>query len=333
MKRFVRKILFFFLPLAMIVAVVIGIDFFKIFGFQDYYEGNTIGLNREMVCTTTYNEYHKQEKFDSFIFGSSRSQAFKCKEWAQYINDDAVPFHFDASGEGVWGISMKMNYVVECGGTIENAIIVLDRETLITTKARKGHLFVPMPCVSKASNYDYYLTYIKASLDGEFLLAYSDYSMFGEHKEYMGHLIRKTKYDHKPNRINCDLWYGYDDHIRDDSLGYYKALIEDETFYDRPVVEFLKCDITQEEIDQLQTIKRILKKFKTNYKIVISPVYDQIPLENKQLKLLHEIFGKENVYDYSGINTMTNEISNYYEASHYRVHIADGILKEMYRND
>jgi hypothetical protein len=57
------------------------------------------------------------------------------------------------------------------------------------------------------------------------------------------------------------------------------------------------------------------------------------PLEKKQLDLLYDIFGEENVYDYSGVNTITNEISNYYEASHYRVHIADAILKEMYRND
>lgn len=321
------------MPFAILVGVVIGIDFFKIFGFQEYYKGNIVGLNREMVCTTTYNEYHKQEKFDSFIFGSSRSQAFKCKEWAKYINGDAVPFHFDASGEGVWGISMKMKYVVESGGRIDNAIIVLDRETLISTKARKGHLFVPMPCVSKASSFNYYSTYVRASLNAEFLLAYCDYSLFGEHKPYMGHLIRKTKYDHRPNSVNCDIWYGYDEHIRVDSLGYYNALIEDETFYDRPVEEFLKCDITAEEIEQLQTIKRILKKFKTNYKIVISPVYDQVPLEFKQLKLLYEIFGKENVYDYSGVNSFTNKISNYYEASHYRVHIADEILKRMYSQE
>ena len=41
--------------------------------------------------------------------------------------------------------------------------------------------------------------------------------------------------------------------------------------------------------------------------------------------------GKQNVFDFSGINFITNDYHNYYENSHYRPHVADYIMKEIYK--
>ena len=182
----------FILPAIFLIASAIYIDFFKIFGIQDYYSNQKVGLNREMITTTTFNNFREKEKFNSFIFGSSRSQSFKCSNWVNYLEKDAKPFHFDASGEGVWGISKKIEYIDEIGDTIKNALLVLDRTVLRVTYPRDGHLFISMPCISKSSEFKYYFTFIKASLNPKFLIANLDYSLFKTYREYMSYFIRKN---------------------------------------------------------------------------------------------------------------------------------------------
>jgi len=184
MKKFITKILIFSFPALLLIASVIYIDFFRIFGFQDYYSDQKISLNREMITTSTFNHFREKEKFNSFIFGSSRSQAFKCKNWMKYLDKHAKPFHFDASGEGILGISKKIEYIDEIGDTIKNALIVVDRTILRNINAKDGHLYIPMPCVSKSSKSNYYFAFLKASLNPKFLIANLDYSLFKTYRGY-----------------------------------------------------------------------------------------------------------------------------------------------------
>jgi hypothetical protein len=51
------------------------------------------------------------------------------------------------------------------------------------------------------------------------------------------------------------------------------------------------------------------------------------------LRYLTNLFGKENVYDFSGINEYTESIYNYYENSHYRPYVADEIMKKLYEHE
>lgn len=80
----------------------------------------------------------------------------------------------------------------------------------------------------------------------------------------------------------------------------------------------------------LEDIKDIFHKQKTNYKVIISPLYDQEKLNQNDLYYLKQIFGEKNVFDYSGINKYTRDYTNYYESSHYRPHVAREILDEVY---
>ncbi|MBD0778837.1 hypothetical protein HPE56_13620 [Maribacter sp. ANRC-HE7] len=333
MKRFIRNILVFILPVIILTLLVIWLDFFKVFGFQDYYATQTIGLNREMITTKTFNHYREEENFDSFIFGSSRSQAYKCENWAPYLPENSKPFHFDASGEGIWGISKKIEYIDELGDTIKNALVLIDRDVLRITDIRDGHLFISMPCVSKQSEVDYYGAFLKASLNPKFLISYLDYTIFKTHRGYMGPLINPNKFGHTVNDKNGDIWYGVNKEIKEDSLGYYNKQLNKGVFYERPVAEPIKCAVTEKEITQLNSIKAIFNKHNTNYKIVIGPTYDQVPMEEEQLKLLQQIFGKENIYDFSGKNVFSEPISNFYESVHYKPHVANKIMELVYKSN
>lgn len=331
MDRFLARITLFFLPISILIIFIVWIDFFKILGFQDYYSEQKIVLNREVVTTSTYNYYRETEKFDSFIFGSSRSQAFKCKNWLKHIDSDAKPFHFDSSGEGIWGISKKFEYIDGLGDSIKNVIIILDREALTKISFRKEHLYIPMPCVSGISKKDYYFTFLKASLDPVLLLAYIDLSITGKWKSYMKSRLKNPKYKHKANPLNCDLWYGYDEEIKSDSVNYYRRLMSRGVFYNRKENQKEPCEVTIKEKSQLLIINEILERHKTNYKIVISPLYDQFPLEKEQLNLLYNIFDKKNIYNFSGKNEFTNSITNYYESSHYKTSVANQIMNIIYK--
>ena len=86
-----------------------------------------------------------------------------------------------------------------------------------------------------------------------------------------------------------------------------------------------------EQLRLLKSIKAVFEKDKTNYEIVISPVYDQQRLNTKDLNQLQEIFGKEYVHDFSGKNSITDNVYNYYETSHYLPSVADTIMKIIYK--
>lgn len=333
MKKFLKNIFYFASPFLLVLALVLYFDIFKIFGFQEgYYKNNFIELPREMICTKTYQHYRDSMHFNSFILGSSRSNAFKLANWSQYLDKDAIPFHFDGNGEGIYGISSKVNYIHELGDNINNALIILDRTILSGTKIKKGHLYIPHPSVSKESYYEYYLVFLKAMIDPKFNVAYADYFIFKKNRDYMKGLINGFKYQDSTNNVNCDLWYGFDKHIKNDSLGYYNELIDQGVFYNRPKEEnSWVSEITDLEITQLNVIKDIFDRHNTNYKIVISPVYDQVPLEQEQVDLLNKIFGVENVYNFSGKNKFTEPISNYYEDNHYRPHVANEIMEIIYQ--
>ncbi len=332
MNLFLKRIICFFAPAIFVLSSVIYLDTFRIFGFyEEYYTNNFVGLNREIVCTKTYNHFREEKKFNSFIFGSSRSQAFKCKTWSQYLKKKDVTFHFDAIDEGIYGISQKVKYINELGDSINNALIVLDRKVLKLTHYRAEHLKIPLPIVSKESKFEFYSTFFKASLDPKFIMAYIDFSIFKKFREYMRFLIDRSEHPHTVNNINCDMWYGIDKSIKIDSVGYYNNQIKKGIFYKRPVKKSWESVITDLEIEQLKKIKEIFSKQKTKYKIIISPVYDQIPIEEEQLGLLNKIFGKENIYNFSGKNKFTESYTNYYEASHFRQRVTNEIMKIIHQ--
>jgi hypothetical protein len=90
--------------------------------------------------------------------------------------------------------------------------------------------------------------------------------------------------------------------------------------------------IRKKQKELLMKIKEILNSDQTNYRIVISPLYDQLKIDSTDINYLYSEFGKEHVYDFSGINDMTQSIYNYYENSHYRPFIATRVMDSIYVN-
>lgn len=331
MKYFFKRFLLFLIPLIIGLLGIIHLDVYKVFySYDDYYKNKITYFSREMVTTNTYIKYKDQLQFDSFIFGSSRSMVYQTNEWKKYLDKGAVPFHFDANAESVYGVCNKIKFIDKKGGKINNALIIIDREFLSKTINSSDEFISPV-CLTNESYLKYYWIFIQPCFDLKFLFAYLDYLNFKTYRKYMIPYFADPKggtgIDSDP--ITCDAWFRVEGKIASDSLAYYKEQIIFNEFV-RSLRKAKECKVTLAEIDQLKIIKAVFDRHHTRYKIVISPIYDQIPLEKEQLRLLNSILGKEHIYNFSGVNKFTKSIGNYYEHSHYRPFVANEILKEIY---
>ena len=332
MKKFIFNCIIFLLPFLITIIIVIYCDPFKVFlPHEEYYANNFVNLNRGVVCLKLFQKNNKKYNYDSFIFGSSRSQAFKIENWLKYLPKNSDGFHFDASGEGLYGIYNKLKYLDKTGNDIKNSLIILDLETMTCLKNRKGHLYISPPELSEESIYVYWREILSGSLNPQLLIGYFDYKINKVYRSYMGSLFNNAKYDQISNNQTGDLYYGYDKMIAINEKAYYETLIKKGVFYDRKKQVMVKRPIQPKERELLIKIHSLLIKHKTNYYIVISPLYDQFPCDTERVVLLKTIFDPNRVYDFSGRNELTNSIYNYYESSHYRPHIADYIMKKIYQ--
>lgn len=87
---------------------------------------------------------------------------------------------------------------------------------------------------------------------------------------------------------------------------------------------------TSEHIKMLNEIKAILDKDNTSYKVLICPSYSQVAYNKEDLELTETVFGKENVFNFTGINRFTQEKSNFYDATHFKKFVGKQMLDSAY---
>lgn len=333
MRRFFKKILFFTLPVLLLSVILLYSDFFKVFrSYESYTEDTFVGLNREFVCMKTFEKNaNKNLISNSFIFGSSRSQAFKCRDWDKYLSTEDVSFHFDANAEGVIGVLKKLQYLKN-KTVIKNALLIVDMEFLCQTNLKErenSHLTVSHPNISNSSFISFYKPFIKTSFTPKFAFSYYDFSIFGKYRQYMRGMISESKYPWIVDSINCDINYGIELEIKEDSVGYYNKMKKLNVFSESRKRKQKVDTLSDLTFEILKEISKIFEENKTDFNIIISPLYNQVPFKKEYLKKMEQIFKKSNVYDFSGVNYITSSFGNYYEQSHYRPHVARLILKEL----
>jgi hypothetical protein len=288
--------------------------------------------NRDFISTEVFKKNRTIHHYDSFIFGSSRTLGFQTREWKKYLEPDASPFVFEASGETLYGIYSKIKYLDEQKVPIRNALLIICRDATFEKRsarsAQDGHIFLKHPDVAKTSWFMYYLEFIKSYFDRNFITSYYAYKITHRYYPFMKNYIetRKVVYDPITNDVtipdleaeissNPDLYYqryGYRFRPRSDAGQESPSLI------------------SREQETMLREIREIFRKQKTRYRIVISPLYEQKKLNDRDLDLLRTIFDARNVFDFSGRNDITNDVTNYYEHSHFRPKVGNKIYAISY---
>ena len=125
--------------------------------------------------------------------------------------------------------------------------------------------------------------------------------------------------------------YGAEELLESDPEAYYATLTGFYRLYERTYTDSVSAPVIGvKQRDALKQLHTLLMNGNTDYRIVISPLYNQIALNPQDVKCLKEIFGEDKVFDFSGVNKYTNEVTNYYEVSHYRPKLCNIILKQIY---
>lgn len=335
MKQFIVKLIrVLIIPMLLLVGVLIFWDPFKVFiTYDDYYTNNAITGNREDVCLKLFEKNENKTQIRNFIIGSSRSQAFKTSNWSTYLNNaNAKIFHYDGSGMGLYRAANAIQYLSLSTGKIDNLLLIVDTDFFKEIENPDGHLFAQPSKVSQKSHIKYYSLFLKASIDIQFLFCNLFYKLSGDkYYDFMGYHISKSIHNHISDNQTGDIWYSYDHDIKNDSNAYYLNLMKHGVFYARPQMETVSIQlIHNKQLELLKQIKKSMIKNDANIKIVISPLYSQLKFNKHDLVIIESMFGKSNVYDFSGKNEITDDYRNYYENAHYKPYVANQIMDRVY---
>jgi len=248
-------------------------------------------------------------------------------EWKKHLPANAKPYHFDASKESLFGLYKKLQYLDAKNVSLNNALIIIDHSLLLQDKPSEGTLFINAPQQMGYSNFvAFHYAYLKAFYSYNFLYPYLDYTVSGTVKPYMRNELFEQQMTYEP--ITNEQTHVFEE--QEIAKGTFYNQQRMENLYKRPAEQqYYKACLTDAHKKKLTEIAAILQRHYCNYKVIISPLYDQKKLAPADMVYLKRIFGN-NLHDFSGINTITNNYTNYYENSHYRQHVADTILDSIY---
>jgi hypothetical protein len=341
MKKFISQFLKFIVLPAIIFTTILCIyiyyDPFKVVRkYKLFYESGKpryVALNFGYVAIETFLNNYSTYKYNSFIVGNSRSRVYQMDTWKKYINSDKC-FHFDASGESLYGLEKTIKFLDDRNVDIKNLILVTDYESLRTVIDYKQYLFIKHPLLSGKNQLFFQNTFFMTFLNYKFSRAYLDFKISGKVKDYMkkGPISRELPvvYNLKYNEMQS---IEVENLIKANRFYTERKLNEFSSIKLSPTLTYNEAVLKYKQKELLNNIKHILNKHNTNYKIVINPQYNQIKFNKDDMAILSEIFGAKNIYDLSGINPITSNLYNYYDASsHYRPHIADEIMRIIYEN-
>ena len=333
-SKFIGRLMLLALPFFAIVGLYIWIDPFKVVrGYDSYYPSHFTGgvaLNSGHVATATFDNNREAMKYNAFLLGNSRCFYYRISEWEKYLPQGSVPYHFDAAGESLYGIERRLAYASRHSESISDVLIILDYSVLESTTASPGHIFATSPRLCGYRNaIHFHAASLEVFLNPRFLRAVLDYRRNGVVKGYM-------RRDH----ILSDLDFYYDPWHNELDYRLYETQMQQGTYFtpERLAVfegaqfpdSVAPAVVGDGQMRLLHSMKREIDKHKARCKIVISPCYNQIRLNPADVKALRDIFGYENVADFSGVNSWTSDYRNYYETSHYRPHVATEIMRRIY---
>ena len=328
MSTLVKKILLILLPLIVMLAAYLAFDPFEVvYTYKTHYNDRKINYNWDYNQTETLINNYDKRRYDSFIFGNSRSKAFLTSDWGRHIKSNNC-LHYAAMAETLYGINKKVKFMDKHAIHIENCLLVFDASLLAVTSNSTGHLFIKHPGISGESSVDFHLTFFRSFIEPDFFLTYLYYKITGKVPP-----VSKKKFiigDMYFNPVTGDLLpTGTERLIKENPTKYYA---DTKVFYPRDFTKktYTSPVIKDPQLHYLREIKHIFAAHGTNYKVIITPNYDMNYLDREDLNRLREIFGANNVYDFSGINEYTQDIHNYYENSHFRPEVARRILAEIY---
>ena len=330
MKRFIIDILLFItIPLILLVGIYVWTDPFRC--LHEFDINDVDATNREYMSTELFLRNEPTYHYNSFIFSSSRGGGINTYQWKQYLPEGAQPFLFQAWGENLTGIEMKMDYLCEHQVPIDNALILIDIPGT----------FGDVQISNNALGMKHYI------FTGQTKFEYNaiQFLNFIQKPSFWEASIKNKVQD---VRIPCESDTITNDWVRTNRYNYTELPLQDSlrlcsdmtrrTFFAQiaqsgEVVHVSEPLINERFEGQLRHIRAILEVNQTDYYIIITPApfYTNPAINPRDLETLQAIFGTERVYNYSGKNKYTEDYNNFSDPSHFGLRVGYMIIEDIYR--
>jgi len=278
------------------------------------------GLERNIRAGRTY---------DSFIMGSSMSQAYTAQAWKRHLPEGARVFHLDASEETVQGMVDKLNYLNGKGIKVKNALIVIEEAMLHREPNDQSFLFVRPSCTTSEVNWlQFHLQFFNVYKNPEFIKYSLNPTRYqGEmlHKRYAT-LVAQNHID----SINENIFARMDSIIAADANAYFTPKRLRANYY-CPLPGPETLGITPAIEKSIAELARLLKTNGTRYHVIVPPRYNRQLLNPCDLAILNRHLGAENVHDMSRHRYSTDPTAYYDWAAHLTTAHCDTLLEESFR--
>jgi hypothetical protein len=329
-RKIILKLFFLCLPFLVVIAIYIYKDPFKVIYHYHTFATDYITPNRDYVSTETFLINNPRYHYDSYIFGTSNSWFYRVRDWLPHIPNSTC-YHFDAMNESLYGVERKIAFIHKQGAPLKNALLIVTPRLLGKVTDESGHLFCKDPRLSGKSWLQFQITNLRSFLYPGFLEAYMELMVTHKRRKYMQKyfIINKNSYTH--DSVTNEITFNYfDSLIAANETEYYKNRAW--VFYNRDTLPRTAGRAIGERSERLlDSIRRYFDIMGTSYRIVIVPLYDQERLDPRDLQALYARFGKENVFDFSGVNSITETIHSYYDVEHCRPYVDSMIMDSIYR--
>lgn len=287
--------------------------------------------NRDYLSSELFLLNYPEQKYDSFIFGSSRGCGLNTYHWAKYLPEGSNQFLFQAWSETLTGIEQKIEFIDGKGYELNNAIILFDIPgSFSDNQSPTDAMTIKDPRFSRQPIWKYQL-----NLLADFMQKPSQW-------------VRAVWKSHP--RIDFDIVsndWGINNRYMDfdippakDSLNNLSPRAKTSFLIDNynKTDDDLVCSdpvIGNDAKQKLRNIKRIFDNNRTDYRIIITPgyCYSYPSISPVDLNFLKQVFGTENVFNYSGKNYLTEDYNNFSDPNHFSQYVGWEILEDIYNQN
>ncbi len=303
MKLFIKKCTVFFLILCLIFFPLgVGLDPYNIFHWR-HIRNNGVEPNKSYV--KMMNIINNPERFDSFLFGSSRAGFFDVSK----MNDGK--YYDMAYSEGLPGEHLQnIKDMLDRGIKIKNITMgVDDISYFVDPDFHSDQLY------RKAFPWDGTL-----SDKAGFYLSYLDLITLSQSIEVI--------MDHK----NTDPGYGE----RLLETGTENLSIKTDFHYDKTDPTWSDYYYPREKsLEEIAEIVSICRDNNINLRIFTNPINGytyQKDIANGYIVFLRRLADVTPYWNFSGFNNVTLDMTNYYETSHFSPAVADQVIDRIYND-
>ena len=303
-KGFIIKCVLFLVPFFVLAGIYFYDDPFKVLREYKKYDNDPIFLNEDYIGWKTYKNYRDSLHFDSFILGNSCTMAFLTSDWEKYLNGEKA-IRLYGTAQRLAAVHRKVMALDKQQDKIANVLLIVDPTLLREHQLSSGYMHLLPPEISGMNKFKFQSQFAQEFFNPKFMIPYMDYRICHHYRPYMRGIVNPDK--NIRNTVTNDLWNPREEEIAELGDYYwekYKKRFRPRSGQDQTYPPVLM----KPQIKLLSEMAEVFQTHHTNCKIIISPEYKQIRMNPADVEQLKNIFGSENVYDFSGINQYTNDI-------------------------